>query len=98
MRQTLSSTASMGKSCCTSKSRLGRSRSTGLSPSSTVQRNYAAYPIALKELEYVLDLAPRYLWIVGPGSVDPPTHVFHVTVDGQNARFERVGALPGPED
>ena len=24
----------------------------------------------VKEIEYVLDLAPRFLWVVGPGSVD----------------------------
>lgn len=50
-----------------------------------------------KELEYVLDLAPRYLWIVGPGTVDPPANVFQVTVDGLDVRFERLESLPGPE-
>jgi len=30
----------------------------------------------------VLDIAPRFLWVVGPGSVDPATHIFRVTVDG----------------
>ena len=43
-----------------------------------------------KEIEYVLDLAPRYLWIVGPGTVEPASHVFHVTVANLNARFERL--------
>jgi hypothetical protein len=48
----------------------------------------------VKELEYVLDLAPSYLWIVGPGAVDPPAHVFRMTVAGMNASFERREGLP----
>jgi hypothetical protein len=50
----------------------------------------------LKELEYVLDLTPSYLWIVGPGTIDPPAHVFRVTIDGMNAHFERLNSLPAP--
>ena len=50
----------------------------------------------VKEIEYVLDLAPRFLWVVGPGSVDPATHMFKVTVDGLNARFDPVGGFPEP--
>jgi len=49
-----------------------------------------------KELEYVLDLAPAFLWIVGPGAVDPARHVFGVQVNGLNARFTPVENLPGP--
>lgn len=48
----------------------------------------------VNEIEYVLDLSPRYLWVVGPGSVDPARFVFAVEVDGLNARFHPVGALP----
>ncbi|MBI4575226.1 MAG: hypothetical protein HY722_03075 [Planctomycetes bacterium] len=48
----------------------------------------------VKEIEYVLDLAPKYLWIVGPGSVDPATHVFRVDVEGLNARFTPVDDVP----
>lgn len=51
---------------------------------------------AAKEIEYVLDLAPQYLWIVGPGSVDPPRHVFAVTVDGNRAGFRQMDGLPEP--
>lgn len=54
-------------------------------------------PSVAKELEYVLDLAPRYLWMVGPGTVDPAAHVFRVYVDDTNARFERLKALPSPD-
>jgi hypothetical protein len=44
-----------------------------------------------KEIEYVLDLSPRYLWVVGPGSIDPPKYVFEVEVLGDhNACFKRV--------
>ena len=46
---------------------------------------------AVKEVEYVLDLAPRYLWVVGPGSIDPPQHVYAVELRGPlNAAFNRV--------
>ena len=51
---------------------------------------------AAKEIEYVLDLAPRYLWILGPGSVDPPRHVFKADVEGNKATFRAVDELPGP--
>jgi hypothetical protein len=47
-----------------------------------------------KEVEYVLDLAPRYLWLVGPGSIDPPLHVWAVSVEGETATFDRVEGLP----
>ena len=51
---------------------------------------------AAKEIEYVLDLAPRYLWIVGPGSVDPARHVFKVSVSGNTARFRAMEGFPDP--
>lgn len=53
-------------------------------------------PRAAKEIEYVLDLAPAYLWIVGPGSVDPALHLYKVTVDGLDASFDPVEQLPVP--
>lgn len=51
---------------------------------------------AAKEIEYVLDVSPRYLWVVGPGSIEPPAHVYEVRVDGLNAVFEPVPDLPAP--
>jgi hypothetical protein len=51
-------------------------------------------PGSLKELEYVLDLAPRFLWVVGPGSVDPAPYVYAVEAHGLDARFRRVGSVP----
>lgn len=50
----------------------------------------------VKEIEYVLDLRPRYLWIVGPGSVDLAKHVYAVEVDDLNATFEALPQLPPP--
>ena len=51
-------------------------------------------PGSAKEIEYVLDLEPRYLWIVGPGSVDPATHVFAVRVEGLDAAFRELTDVP----
>lgn len=49
---------------------------------------------AAKEIEYVLDLSPTYLWVVGPGSVEPASHLYRVHVDGLDAAFEPIDALP----
>lgn len=51
---------------------------------------------AAKEIEYILDLRPRFLWVVGPESVDPPRHVFGVAVSGNNATFTPMDGLPEP--
>lgn len=51
---------------------------------------------AVKELEYVLDIRPKYLWIVGPGSVDPEEAVYEVSMEGEDARFKVVDSLPPP--
>lgn len=53
---------------------------------------------AAKEIEYVLDLAPKYLWVVGPGSVEPAEHVYEVEMAGPtNAAFTpRTGLPPAP--
>ena len=47
-----------------------------------------------KELEYVLDLRPRYLWLVAPGLIEPEQFVYEVDIDDNNARFRRVESLP----
>lgn len=47
-----------------------------------------------KELEYVMDLAPRFLWIVGPGTVDPAPHIYSVVVSGLDAQFRKVSTIP----
>ena len=49
-----------------------------------------------KELEYVLDLSPRYLWLVGPGSIDPAYYVYEVKVSLPPASLYRMTRLPGP--
>ncbi|HZP27305.1 MAG TPA: hypothetical protein VFB90_09710, partial [Dehalococcoidia bacterium] len=43
-----------------------------------------------KELEYVLDVAPRHLWLVAPGSVDPNEYVYALELNGLQARFRRL--------
>lgn len=55
----------------------------GASPADLVE-------IGFKEVEYVLELRPQVLWLVGPGSVDPATHVWEVTVDGVEATFDSL--------
>jgi hypothetical protein len=50
----------------------------------------------VKEVEYVLDLEPKYFWLVGPGTLDPEAHVWRIEVDGKRARFERILKLPSP--
>jgi hypothetical protein len=49
-----------------------------------------------KEIEYVLDLRPRHLWVVGPGTVDPAAYVFEVAFVGPTASFNQIGELPPP--
>ena len=51
---------------------------------------------AVKEIEYVLDLEPSFLWVVGPGTLDPARHVYAVEVVGKNAKFTPVPTLPAP--
>lgn len=60
-------------------------------------QNLATLPLDIaKEVAYVLDLTPRYLWLAGPGTIDPEAHVWRVAIEGHNARFMRVPQLPGP--
>jgi hypothetical protein len=51
-------------------------------------------PGTVKEIEYVLDLAPKYFWLVGPGSIDPARYVYAVEVNGLNARFLAIDEVP----
>ncbi|MEK7426658.1 MAG: hypothetical protein AAB131_22785 [Actinomycetota bacterium] len=51
-------------------------------------------PKACKEVEYVLDLSPEQLWVVGPGSIDPALHIFDVRVDGLDATFTPSALRP----
>jgi hypothetical protein len=48
----------------------------------------------VKEIEYVLDLTPRLLWLVAPGTIDPAHHVFRVQVSDRQARFSRIHDVP----
>jgi hypothetical protein len=52
---------------------------------------------AVKEIECVLDLKPPFLWVVGPDCPNPPSHVFEVTVSGNDVHFSwRPGCLTPP--
>ncbi|MBT3194469.1 MAG: hypothetical protein HN341_18130 [Verrucomicrobia bacterium] len=62
------------------------------------QHGFSSERVA-KELEYVLDLSPRYLWIVGAGCIGTDALVYEVKeVDGVMAKFDRLAAVPGPPD
>ncbi len=50
----------------------------------------------IKEIEYVLDLRPRFLWVVGPGGVDPASYVYAVEASERNATFTPLEAFPAP--
>lgn len=50
--------------------------------------------LGFKEVEYVLELDPAHLWLVGPGTVDPATHVWVVRASVLNVSFERLDDLP----
>jgi hypothetical protein len=46
-----------------------------------------------KELEYILDVAPKYLWLVAPGCVDPEQYVYAVGVRGVQAEFRQIESV-----
>lgn len=52
------------------------------------------------ELEREFDAAlagrPRFLWLVGPNSIDPARHVFELSFTDGDVRFTRVDAVPVP--
>jgi len=48
----------------------------------------------VKELEYVLDLKPAYLWVVGPGSIDPENGLYRVNVRDLEAKFTPIKTFP----
>lgn len=53
-------------------------------------------PSTVKEIEYVLDLRPRFLWLVGPGSIEPALFIYAVQINDLNAKFDRIDAFPHP--
>ena len=46
-----------------------------------------------KELEYVLDLSPKHLWLVAPGCIEPERYVYAVRVQGSQVEFRQVSGL-----
>lgn len=49
-----------------------------------------------KEIEYVLELRPRHLWLVGPGTIAPAAHVWQTNVRGLRIDFQRLLDVPVP--
>ena len=57
-------------------------------------RTLASLPLRCqKELEYVLDVAPKHLWLVAPGCIDPELYVYAVRVSDGQAEFEPIPGL-----
>jgi hypothetical protein len=46
-----------------------------------------------KELEYVLDLAPKHLWLVAPGCIDTERYVYAVRLQGSQVEFRQIPGL-----
>jgi hypothetical protein len=46
-----------------------------------------------KELDYVLDISPQYLWLVAPGFVDPERYVYAVRVSDTKLQCQRLASL-----
>lgn len=47
-----------------------------------------------KEIEYVLELQPQHLWLVGPGTISPAANVWATQVRGLEINFERLTDVP----
>jgi hypothetical protein len=43
-----------------------------------------------KELEYILDTKPKYLWLVAPGCIDPEQYLYGLRVDKSQVEFRRM--------
>lgn len=54
-------------------------------------------PPLQRELDGTLVDGVDHLWIVGPNSIDPPNHVFRLTRQRRDLRFDRVDAVPAWE-
>jgi hypothetical protein len=48
----------------------------------------------LKEYENILALHPKWLWFVGPGTVDPAIHIFMVIINENQLQLKRHDVLP----
>lgn len=57
-------------------------------------RTFTELPIdCKKELEYVLDLAPKHLWLVAPGCIDPERFIYAVRLQGLHPEFQPIEGL-----
>lgn len=53
-------------------------------------------PEMAREIHGVTVTKPRFLWLVGPNTVEPAGHVFRVAPKGHHTTFTRVDAVPAP--
>ncbi len=53
-------------------------------------------PDVAREVRDAIEAAPRFLWLVGPNTIEPATHVFRLLTRGDQTRFARVDAVPAP--
>lgn len=54
-------------------------------------RTLASRPLRCqKEVEYVLDVAPKHLGLIAPGCIDPELYVYAVRVSGGQAEFQPI--------
>jgi hypothetical protein len=56
----------------------------------------ALRPEIAREVCGVAAVKPRFLWLVGPNTVEPARHVFRVATKGDHLSFTRVDAVPAP--
>jgi hypothetical protein len=53
-------------------------------------------PDVRPQFESVLSARPRYLWLVGPNTIEPAGHVFRLTYRDDDIRFTRIERVPDP--
>jgi hypothetical protein len=53
-------------------------------------------PDIFRELPNAIEAEPRFLWLVGPNTIDPALHVFRFDTGGVQTRLARVDAVPAP--
>jgi hypothetical protein len=56
----------------------------------------ALRPEIAREVRGVTVVKPRFLWLVGPNTVEPAGHVFRVATRHDQTTFTRVDAVPAP--
>lgn len=79
------------------KSARGRQHARRLANALDAHGSLSALPREVaREFNSVVPVNPRFLWLVGPNTVEPVNHVYRVKVAGDDATFRRVDAVPLP--